>query len=622
MKIAITGLGCVTALGGGVEATCRAWWDGKVGIGGLGPFPGRGPVAAIPGGPHRSSTLALAAVREALGGRGVEGLGLVGGTTSGDMVVGEEEYRAWRAGEPVGNGFLWAQLADRPTQLVARALGLTGPRLSVSTACSSGASAVGVAIHWLRSGRASAVIAFGTDALCRMTVHGFGCLGAISPTGARPFAPDRDGLSLGEGAGALLLEPEGLARARGATIHGYIQGFGSASDGWSMVAPHPGGRGAREAMRRAGLDGVDWVSAHGTATALNDAMEEQVLDDLLPGVPVSAMKGAVGHTLGAAGAVELVAAAWALRPDVGAPPLVRGECAGPIREALSVSFAFGGHNVAVRVGREGRSWAPVERPRGRVAASRVLVPGGWDGLADDLRAGRGRGVELPDPVRPSTIPFGRWRRMSRLSRLVALAVEPLLERVESRERVPLLVGSAMGEVVPSSAFLDRILLEGPERGSPLAFQHSVYNATAAQLSLCFGLRGPSETLSAGMMTGLATLARGLEWLVEEQQVLIVLADDRNPTTTQAYGDLRYGEAVAALLLERGGDVVVRNGCAKTHFGRGSALPYEETFSPVGVPAEVSFGLHPANGLIAWLATGAPSAELDDGAVLTVTGTPG
>jgi 3-oxoacyl-[acyl-carrier-protein] synthase II len=358
----ITGVGCVCALGADPDAFFDALCAGRSAIDGLGPFPGKGPVAAIPGGPHLTSELAEQAIRQALGGLDPASLALVGATTSGDMVRGEVEYRRRLEGEPPGPEFLWAQLCDRPAEIVARRLGFSGPRTSVSTACSSGAVAVGLAADQVASGRVQAAVAFGADALCGMTVHGFGALGAISPEPCRPFDLNRTGLSLGEGAAALLVESAEHARARGATPLARLAGWGTATDAHHMTAPDPEGRGARAAIRRAGTSGVGWICAHGTATPLNDAMEAFALTAELPGVPVSSLKGAIGHTLGAAGAIELVAAVLAVvrgrvPPNTGCREsgfdldLVREVRAIDLRAALSVNFAFGGHNAAVRVER-------------------------------------------------------------------------------------------------------------------------------------------------------------------------------------------------------------------------------------------------------------------------------
>lgn len=257
---------------------------------------------------------------------------------------------------------------------------------------------------------------------------------------------------------------------------------------------------------------------------------------------------------------------------------------------------------------------------GRIVRWSARVPGGLEGLGDAFVNGVSRGLELDDPKRPASIPFGRWRRMSRLSRLATLVVGEVLAD-GAVAGLPVVLGTAMGEVVPSSLFLDRILLEGDEKGSPLAFQNSVYNATAAHLAMAFDLRGPSESISAGLASGVASLARGLELLVRHEQVLVVLADDRNPTTLRAYGDLPCGEAVVAVLVERGSGVRVRDGVHAPVFARGVRLPYEQRFVVHEAKRpEAVFGLHPASGLLAFLTTGTAVVDQDDGMALTVSRT--
>lgn len=269
-------------------------------------------------------------------------------------------------------------------------------------------------------------------------------------------------------------------------------------------------------------------------------------------------------------------------------------------------------------------------PRGPVLTCRLLgwtarVPGGPIGLPDALRAGKWRGAELADPARPASIDPGRWRRMSRLSRLAADAVGELLDAAPGLDRasVPLVHGGAMGEVVPSSAFLDRLFLEGPATASPLAFQNSVTNATAAHLSLAFGLRGHAETVSAGMATGLAALARACELLAREPEVLIVVGDDLNPTTRKAYANTPCpaGELVVAARIGRGLGLWVADGVVGgpgQRVARGVALPYERGFVALeGLRPEAVIGLNPAGGLLSLLALpGARVVDVDDGLALT------
>jgi 3-oxoacyl-[acyl-carrier-protein] synthase II len=322
---------------------------------------------------RRSSTIALAACREALGDLEIPAdLAVVGATTSADMRTAEPAWQAVAQGsEPEHpERYVWPQLCHQPTQHVARTLGASGPRLSLSTACTSGACAVGVAADLVRSERAPVALAFGVDALCDTTVHGFASLGLYDPDPCRPFHPDRRGLNLGEAAAALLLEPLDHALARGATPIAVLAGYGNTSDAHRLTAPEPGGARAGAAIRAALGDfpahKVGWVCAHATGTPLNDEVEAEVLGRELPNASVAGIKGAVGHTLGAAGALEAVVAAMALHQgrlpghlgaDGSAFPglaLLTATQRRPIEAAVSVNFAFGGHNTALLL----TGWAP------------------------------------------------------------------------------------------------------------------------------------------------------------------------------------------------------------------------------------------------------------------------
>ncbi len=242
--------------------------------------------------------------------------------------------------------------------------GARGPAWIVSTACSSSGKVLGSARRLLAAGLADAVLAGGVDTLCQTTLRGFRSLEALSSGACRPFAAARDGLSLGEGGAFLLVERAGDGPAR-------VLGVGETSDAYHMSHPHPEGRGARaamaEALRQADLPGsaVDHVNAHGTGTPANDVIEARAIADVVgPRVPVASTKGYTGHLLGAAGATEAVFAIMALEQglapaSLGAAPLDPGVnvdvCLAPrrvdCRVVLSNSFAFGGSNVAVLLGR-------------------------------------------------------------------------------------------------------------------------------------------------------------------------------------------------------------------------------------------------------------------------------
>jgi 3-oxoacyl-[acyl-carrier-protein] synthase II len=256
--------------------------------------------------------------------------------------------------------------------------GLQGQMYGIVSACSSGAHAIGSALRMIQYGDADAAVAGGSEAA--LTEFGFACFNsmqALSPTGiSRPFDLHRDGFVMGEGAGMLVLEEETAARERGATILGEVAGYGSTSDAHHLTAPEPSGgpasRAIELALRDAGVepDGLDYVNAHGTSTQLNDAAEtaalKRALGERAKQIPISSTKSAIGHLLGAAGAVEAVATVQTLSTRIIAPtlgyevpdpeldldyvpgearPLVLGNGRPPV--AISNSFAFGGHNVAL-----------------------------------------------------------------------------------------------------------------------------------------------------------------------------------------------------------------------------------------------------------------------------------
>ena len=256
--------------------------------------------------------------------------------------------------------------------------GIQGPSLGIVSACASGAHAVGMAARTIQYGDADAALAGGAEAT--LTDFGFACfqsMQALSETGiSRPFDALRDGFVMGEGAGVLVLEEEQAARARGAKILGEVAGYGSTSDAHHLTAPEPTGRPASRAITLALEDAaitpgqVSYVNAHGTSTQLNDAAETQALKlalgEYATKIPVSSTKSAIGHLLGAAGAVEAIATVQALNdrlipptlnyevpdPDLdldfvpeGARPMTVANGGAPA--AISNSFAFGGHNVAL-----------------------------------------------------------------------------------------------------------------------------------------------------------------------------------------------------------------------------------------------------------------------------------
>jgi 3-oxoacyl-[acyl-carrier-protein] synthase-1 len=248
--------------------------------------------------------------------------------------------------------------------------GLRGPAVSVSSACSSGAKVFGSARRMLETGLIDAAVVGGVDTLCLTTLYGFNSLELLAPGPCKPFDVKRDGISIGEAAAFGLLERDAAGHADDDTIR--LLGIGESSDAYHMSSPHPEGLGARMAMEQAlasaGLDAGDigYVNLHGTATPSNDAAESRALTSLFYRVPCSSTKGATGHTLGAAGALEAVIAALALRhqmipagattsepdPALGLDYVLETRGA-PLRAVLSNSFGFGGTNCSLVFGRKG-----------------------------------------------------------------------------------------------------------------------------------------------------------------------------------------------------------------------------------------------------------------------------
>jgi 3-oxoacyl-[acyl-carrier-protein] synthase II len=259
--------------------------------------------------------------------------------------------------------------------------GFKGPNHSVVTACSTGAHAIGDAANLIRLGRADVMVAGGAEAaICEIGIAGFNACKALSTRwrdepqrASRPWDEDRDGFVMGEGAGMVVLEELGHARARGATIHAELLGYGLSGDAWHITAPTEDGEGAERAMRAALADAglepadIDYVNAHGTST-MADAIElmavERMLGNAASKVTMSSTKSATGHLLGAAGAVEAIFSILALRDQI-CPPTINLDRPLPavvdlaahearpreVNVALSNSFGFGGTNASLLLGR-------------------------------------------------------------------------------------------------------------------------------------------------------------------------------------------------------------------------------------------------------------------------------
>ena len=312
----------------------------------------------------------LAPIRAALEARvaryGRERIAIVLGSSNAGLDTTERMHAEYaRSGRaPLASSLHNQHAFSAVLALLEQVTGIWGPMFFVSTACSSSGKAVASAARLIRAGLADAALVGGVDALCEMTVRGFRSLGVLSEGACRPFALDRDGISIGEGAAFFVLEREDASPLR-------LLGCGEGADAHHMTAPHPLGEGAervmREALAQAGLEPeqIDLVNAHGTATAQGDSSEALAIARVLGKAPVVSTKGYTGHALGAAGAVE--AALCLLTLDHGVAPaslgsahidpalpirVLQASTRGSFRHVLSNSFAFGGSNVSLVFGRQ------------------------------------------------------------------------------------------------------------------------------------------------------------------------------------------------------------------------------------------------------------------------------
>ena len=380
----ITGCGAVSPLGVGVRALWEGLLAGRTAVAPIARFPAEDltprnaaevrEVGAAD--PDRAGAFALAAATEALVDAGVDPraldarrVGVALGTTLGGMLLLER----WLAGDARPPAEMAAIPYYGPAVRLARSLGCRGPVATPQLACASGTHAIALAADWVRGGRADLVLAGGTDLLCRFVVAGFNCLRATADA-ARPFDAARRGLVLGEGGAILVVEEAGHAARRGASARARLLGVGAAGDATHMTAPDREGRGAARALAAALADAhtppaaVSFVSAHGTGTPYNDAMEAVAITRVFGrgAVPVDSIKGAIGHTLGAAGAFEAILCAQVLAegriPPTAGLVTVDPACEGldlvvgaarthAVTVAVSSSSGFAGTNAALVLAR-------------------------------------------------------------------------------------------------------------------------------------------------------------------------------------------------------------------------------------------------------------------------------
>ncbi|MBI4705109.1 MAG: 3-oxoacyl-ACP synthase, partial [Deltaproteobacteria bacterium] len=629
MRIWVTGIGVVSPLGHGARATWERLLAGESAIRQLTLFDPAGcrshlaaevpdlSVAQVapPGAAEewsRTDAMAALAAREALEQAGVdparERIDLcVGSTTAGMFET--EDLLAEMALDPHAlapmRRMLSHPLSATADRLQSR-LGPFGQARTVCSACSSGANALLLGAAWLHGGRCERVLCGGADGLCRLTYFGFNALAALSPEPCRPFDAARAGLSLGEAAAFLVLELEAAARARGAEPVAELCGWAVGAEAHHITNPEPSGEAAARVMVRAlrcagiGPAELDYVNAHGTGTRLNDAMEARALRICLGAdarrIAVSSSKGQIGHTLGAAGAIEaafaaLAVAHGAIPPTIGLRQVdpdcelehVRFSRRQRVRAALSSSFGFGGTDTVLVLAEPGRLAAPADPSAPRpvyVSAAATLGPAGLLPTAPGVALLESGPAPAPGGAdfRPGEhLDLERARRIDRGGRMAAAVLQAALRDAglagpELAPETGAVVGSAFGSVDACAAYVHRAFAKGAKFAAPADFPNLVPSSPGAHASIYLRLGGPvvhcsdlGATAESAMVTAVELLTAGaaeaiVAGSVEEASRITehVLA----PLCSETVGTEPRGEGAAVVLFETEGSLRGRGGLAR------------------------------------------------------------
>jgi 3-oxoacyl-[acyl-carrier-protein] synthase II len=388
-RVAITGMGVFCSIGKNVQEFLQSLKEGRLGIGPVtlfdtskypckigaeirdyqpGKFFGKKDLKRL----SRTDQFALIASEEAVKASGVdsyplEEVGVCLGAGAGGMFEAEAYHREVLLKGKSKPSLLWPFIPSYTTDRVAERFGFSGPKFTITTACSSSATAIGYGADLIRSGKSKAILCGGSDAMSELTFGGFNSLKAMDPSPCKPFDRKRAGMSLGEGAGILILENLDEAVKRGANIYAEFLGYGIGGEAYHITAPEPTGMREAQIMREAIEEGgiapsdVDYINAHGTGTPLNDKVEtlsiKKVFEEKAYSIPISSIKSMVGHCLGSAGVIEAIASILSMVHqfipptlnhregdedcDLDYVPLKSREI--KVKIVLSNSFAFGGN---------------------------------------------------------------------------------------------------------------------------------------------------------------------------------------------------------------------------------------------------------------------------------------
>lgn len=596
-RVVVTGLGLVCAIGENVEQCWNAAVNGVTGIRKVKSvntddcYANVGAEVDIPSDKlsdedyDRSSLLCIKAAGEALADSGytiTEENSARIGVIVGNCVGGAASIDKYFTDELKNGGGNSADILKMPAAAiannVARHFGLNGTTANIVNACAAGTISLSYAADLIRAGKADAFVAGGSDSFSSLAFAGFHALHALDADSCSPFNRS-GGITLGEGAGVLIIESYEHAKARGARIYCEVLGSGVSSDAHHITAPDPEGNGQMLAISRAiansGLkpEDIDYINAHGTGTAKNDVAEFLSLHTIFDGsekLSVSSTKSMTGHCLGAAGSIEAVLTVKAVCEDI-VPPTIGyteenletlKEKAGKIdfvpnnkREktvnfAASNSFAFGGNNASVVFAKD-----PCEIPD-RTNKDRIFVTGIGELL------GNPRCEISGDDYKEHGIKMAFYRKLDRFSQLQlisgmrALRDADITVTDENARDIGIIIGTADGPMTEIVGFQKNVIENGTANGSAFSFPNTVYNAAGGYFSIFAGIKGYNVTNANSIQAGLQSLCHAADVIRNgDESIMIATGTDENTDTTEyLYGKLgllngQLGEGSVSVILE-------------------------------------------------------------------------
>ncbi|MDY6968914.1 MAG: beta-ketoacyl-[acyl-carrier-protein] synthase family protein [Spirochaetota bacterium] len=464
----------------------------------------------------RTHALALIAAQEAIKDSQDAPDAIVLGVSTGGMPVSEMLLKEENKESELYRYHSTGSVAE----YIASHTGCRGPVITISTACSSGTVALKIAFELIRCGIAKQVLAGGADALCRLTYYGFNSLQLLDPTGAHPLDKDRRGMSVAEGSAMFLLTASEHAPKN---AFAELLGAGLSCDAYHPASPHPDGAGALKAMQNAiqdariSLSDIDYINLHGTGTKDNDLSEAKALHSLfgedIP--PVSSTKGAFGHSLAAAGAIESVVSAISITeniipanigcenpdPDLKLKPVLQQKKA-EVNTVLSNSFGFGGNNACLVISSPkniANEITPRKPCKLAILGSACITGAGntYDTIESLITGKECRGV-LDLATVSGNLSLKDVRRLKRLPRITLSLSQNACDSSGSSEGPSsIFFGTGWGALSETSDFLSKLFESGEQFTSPTDFIGSVHNAPAGQAAIRFNSTGANITTTGG-----------------------------------------------------------------------------------------------------------------------------